>query len=180
MTHANMQGAGGVQRPAMGGIPEVSARLDEIVVWARRERQPAGYLAAVYRHVTDSMAEGIAAGRFEDGPRMERLNVLAGWRARCSGSYGSVSAAPSRTSWTRSRDDRAAKPTPRPAARSCREGLRIRVLHAEVALVHAQQSHEQRDHQRTEQQSQDAEGREATEQREKHDGARHVHAAPED
>lgn len=60
----------------MGGIPEVRERLDEIVVWARRERQPAGYFAAVYRHVTDSMAEGIAAGRFEDGPRMERLNVL--------------------------------------------------------------------------------------------------------
>lgn len=60
----------------MHGIADVSARLDEIVDWARRERQPAGYFATLYRHVTQSMAEGIAAGRFEDGPRMERLNVL--------------------------------------------------------------------------------------------------------
>lgn len=60
----------------MQRIAEVSARLDEIIEWARREQQPAGYFAALYSQVTMSMAEGIAAGRFEDGPRMERLNLL--------------------------------------------------------------------------------------------------------
>jgi hypothetical protein len=61
---------------AKHGLAEVGARLDEIVAWARRERQPVGYFATLYRHVTQSMVEGIAAGRFEDGPRMERMNVL--------------------------------------------------------------------------------------------------------
>lgn len=43
---------------------------------ARRAGSRAGYFPALYRKVTVSVQEGIAAGRFEDGERMEHLDVV--------------------------------------------------------------------------------------------------------
>jgi hypothetical protein len=56
-------------------IDEVIAQLDEIIARAIREQSRLGYFAALYRKVTINVKEGIAKGRFENGPRMERLDV---------------------------------------------------------------------------------------------------------
>lgn len=57
-------------------IDDVIARLSDITASARRASNRAGYFAALYRTVTIAVKQGIADGRFEDGPRMERLDVL--------------------------------------------------------------------------------------------------------
>jgi uncharacterized protein DUF5995 len=63
------------QTPSAKTIDEVIERLDEIISRSRRERSRLGYFAALYRNVTVEVKRGIAAGRFQDGPRMERLDV---------------------------------------------------------------------------------------------------------
>ena len=71
-------------------IQEVLDQLDVVVAEARREGSRLGYFAAMYRAVTAEVQRGIAGGRFADGARMERLDVvfanryldaLAAWRA---------------------------------------------------------------------------------------------------
>jgi uncharacterized protein DUF5995 len=57
-------------------IDEVISRLDEIIERAIVERDRLGFFAVLYRTVTAAVKEGIAAGRFEDGPRMERLDIV--------------------------------------------------------------------------------------------------------
>lgn len=59
-----------------GTIDDVIRSLDGIIDRARAERSRAGYFAALYRRVTRAVKQGIAAGRFQDGPRMERLDVI--------------------------------------------------------------------------------------------------------
>lgn len=56
-------------------IDEVVGRLDAIVDRAIIERDRLGFFAVLYRTVTIAVKEGIAAGQFDDGPRMERLDV---------------------------------------------------------------------------------------------------------
>lgn len=56
-------------------IDEVIDRLDDIITRARSERSRLGYFAVLYRNVTVNVKQGIRAGRFEDGARMERLDV---------------------------------------------------------------------------------------------------------
>ncbi len=57
-------------------IDEVIHELDEIIDWAVESNSRAGYFAALYRKVTVAVKTQIAAGFFEDGPRMERLDVI--------------------------------------------------------------------------------------------------------
>lgn len=57
-------------------IDEVIAQLDEVIARSRRERSRLGYFALLYRNVTVKVKEGIRAGFFEDGARMERLDVI--------------------------------------------------------------------------------------------------------
>lgn len=57
-------------------IDQVIARLDTAIDRARRENSRLGFFACLYRQVTVRVSEGIAAGRFQDGPRMERLDVI--------------------------------------------------------------------------------------------------------
>jgi hypothetical protein len=57
-------------------IDEVIAQLDDIIARARREDSRLGFFAALYRQVTIKVKEGIGSGRFEDGNRMERLDVI--------------------------------------------------------------------------------------------------------
>jgi len=56
-------------------IDEVILTLDEIIARARRERSRLGFFATLYRNVTVRVKAGIAEGFFEDGPRVERLDV---------------------------------------------------------------------------------------------------------
>ena len=57
-------------------IDEVLAALDAIIDRAYEERDRAGYFASLYRGVTTAVKAGIASGSFEDGPRMQRLDVV--------------------------------------------------------------------------------------------------------
>lgn len=56
-------------------IDEVIAHLDDIIARSIQDGSRLGYFAALYRKVTVKVKEGIAQGRFDDGPRMERLDV---------------------------------------------------------------------------------------------------------
>jgi hypothetical protein len=57
-------------------IVHVIERLDREVERAVDRRSRLGYFAALYRGVTARVAEGIESGRFEDGERMERLDIV--------------------------------------------------------------------------------------------------------
>jgi hypothetical protein len=56
-------------------IDEVLDQLDTIIAISKREAHVGGYFAALYRRVTAGVKTGIAEGRFEDGARMEQLDV---------------------------------------------------------------------------------------------------------
>ena len=56
-------------------IDHVIERLDDIVSRARRDEHRGGYFAVLYRNVTVRVKDGILSGRFQDGPRMDRLDV---------------------------------------------------------------------------------------------------------
>jgi hypothetical protein len=83
-------------RPAPArSISEVVERLDDIVAWAASRQSRLGYFPALYKKVTLAVMRGIEAGEFDDGPRMEWLDVvfanryleaLAAWRSgqRCT------------------------------------------------------------------------------------------------
>lgn len=57
-------------------IDGVLEALDDAVADARLQSNRLGYFPAVYRTVTERVKEGIAEGFFDDGARMERLDVI--------------------------------------------------------------------------------------------------------
>jgi hypothetical protein len=57
-------------------IDQVLVRLEAIISDSIKTGNRAGYFAALYHKVTASVKEGIVNGRFEDGSRMERLDVI--------------------------------------------------------------------------------------------------------
>ena len=57
-------------------IDEVLDRLDQEVERALRHSSRLAYFACLYRAVTRRVRDGILAGRFEDGRRMGRLDVI--------------------------------------------------------------------------------------------------------
>ncbi len=57
-------------------LDEVIAALTAIIDDARTGASRSGYFAVVYRMVTHAVKAGITDGRFEDGPRMEHLDVI--------------------------------------------------------------------------------------------------------
>lgn len=62
--------------PEARTIDEVIQQLDEIIAWSRECGSRLGYFPALYRKVTQQVKEGIGKNSFENGPRMERLDVL--------------------------------------------------------------------------------------------------------
>jgi hypothetical protein len=62
--------------PQAQTIDEVIETLDEIIATAIRTENPIGYFAALYRKVTVSVKKGIENNAFENGPRMEKLDVI--------------------------------------------------------------------------------------------------------
>ncbi|MGX7668795.1 DUF5995 family protein [Flavobacterium pedocola] len=57
-------------------IEEVIVLLEEIIAQSKADQSPLGYFAALYHKVTIKVKEGIAAGIFQDGLRMEQLDVV--------------------------------------------------------------------------------------------------------
>jgi hypothetical protein len=72
-------------------VDQVLAMLAEIVAAARAVASSTGYFPALYRQVTLRVKQGIAAGFFDDGPRMARLDTvfanryLAAWQTLRAG-----------------------------------------------------------------------------------------------
>ncbi len=71
-------------------IDEVIARLEALLAGFRSGASRLGYFPALYLKVTRAVRDGIRAGRFSDGPRMDRfdtvfanryLAALAAWQA---------------------------------------------------------------------------------------------------
>jgi hypothetical protein len=61
-------------------IDEVLAQLELIIEASSASHSRLGYFAALYRQVTLEVKRGIASGRFEDGPRMDRFDTAFGNR----------------------------------------------------------------------------------------------------
>lgn len=61
--------------PPLHSIDDVLTQLDDVIqfCWDRSSRL--GYFPALYRKVTRRVREGIAKGEFENGPRMEELDI---------------------------------------------------------------------------------------------------------
>lgn len=59
---------------------DLAKHLSQIVAEERQKGGAAGYFAALYLRMTRAVIAGIEAGRFEDGPRMERLILVFGAR----------------------------------------------------------------------------------------------------
>ncbi len=57
-------------------IDEVLEQLDVIIDESIKTKNRAGYFAALYRRVTQSVKEKIAEGYFDDNARMEKLDVV--------------------------------------------------------------------------------------------------------
>lgn len=57
-------------------IDEVIAQLDVLVKSAIVQNNRLGYFAALYKRMTMAVKEGIESNQFEDGARMERLDVI--------------------------------------------------------------------------------------------------------
>lgn len=57
-------------------IDGVVERLEAIIRDSVARRDRLGYFAALYNRVTLAVRDGIRRGEFDDGPRMERLDVL--------------------------------------------------------------------------------------------------------
>ncbi len=81
-------------------IDEVVARLEAIVEDCADRADRLGYFAALYNRVTLAVRDGIARGEFEDGPRMERLDVTFASRYLAAYDQYRAGEVPSR-SWLR-------------------------------------------------------------------------------
>lgn len=79
-------------------IQSVIAELNLIVEQCAANRNRAGYFAALYKRMTAAVAAAITGGGFEDGPRMERLDVV--FARRYLNAYNAYhSRHPCSTSW---------------------------------------------------------------------------------
>ncbi len=57
-------------------IDQVIERLSEIILDCESRSSRMGYFAVLYKQMTQAVKAGIATGQFEDGARMEQLDVL--------------------------------------------------------------------------------------------------------
>jgi hypothetical protein len=56
-------------------IDEVIEAIEKIIAGSIQTKSRAGYFATLYLKVTSSVKDGIATNRFQNGPRMEQLDV---------------------------------------------------------------------------------------------------------
>ncbi|MFV0593042.1 MAG: DUF5995 family protein [Draconibacterium sp.] len=64
-----------MNRKPVNSIDDVIEILDSIIQESIKNKDTLGYFAALYQRVTIEVKEGIEANRFDDGPRMEKLDV---------------------------------------------------------------------------------------------------------
>ncbi len=57
-------------------IDDVIATLDDIIIQSKSDSSTLGYFAALYKKVTVKVKEGIENNFFDDGPRMEKLDII--------------------------------------------------------------------------------------------------------
>ena len=57
-------------------IDDVILSLEQIIIQAEKNEDPLGYFAALYQKVTIKVKEGIKSSYFDDGARMEKLDVI--------------------------------------------------------------------------------------------------------
>jgi hypothetical protein len=57
-------------------IDEILSELEKIIAASEKSKDRVGYFAALYYKVTLKVKEGITRNEFENGPRMEKLDVL--------------------------------------------------------------------------------------------------------
>ena len=62
--------------PKASTIAEVITQLEDVIQWSRQNKSRIGYFASLYLRMTRAVQKGIANGSFEDGARMERLDVI--------------------------------------------------------------------------------------------------------
>jgi hypothetical protein len=60
----------------MQTIIDVIKRLETMVQQSMHTQHRSGYFAALYKRMTAAVAQGIQQHAFEDGPRMERLDII--------------------------------------------------------------------------------------------------------
>jgi hypothetical protein len=60
----------------ISNIDDVIAAIQGIVDWSIASQSRLGYFAALYKRITLAIKKAIADGAFDDGPRMERLDVI--------------------------------------------------------------------------------------------------------
>jgi hypothetical protein len=65
----------GEQNVAVETIDDVIHELSEIIEYCWQQNSRLGYFPAMYRKVTVRIKDGVKTGRFEDGERLERLDV---------------------------------------------------------------------------------------------------------
>ncbi|HEV7923685.1 MAG TPA: DUF5995 family protein, partial [Thermoanaerobaculia bacterium] len=61
--------------PAVTTIDQVVGSIEKIIAWSIVNESRLGYFAALYKRITLAVKSGIADHQFEDGPRMEKLDV---------------------------------------------------------------------------------------------------------
>lgn len=57
-------------------IDDVIFTLEKVIAECEQDESPLGYFATLYQKVTIEVKAGIASGFFDDGPRMEHLDVV--------------------------------------------------------------------------------------------------------
>lgn len=57
-------------------IDNVISQLDKIIEWSLTNKSRVGYFATLYRRMTMAVKQGIENNAFQDGKRMEQLDVL--------------------------------------------------------------------------------------------------------
>jgi len=62
--------------PTVASIDEVIAAIQPIIDWSISSASRLGYFAALYKRITIAIKTAIAGGKFQDGPRLERLDVV--------------------------------------------------------------------------------------------------------
>lgn len=61
--------------PVVTTIDQVVAAIQTVVDWSKQNQSRLGYFAALYKRITIAIRAAIAAGKFQNGPRLQLLDV---------------------------------------------------------------------------------------------------------